>query len=170
VEEFRTSIFEKTREKSRKRLLYNLGIIAAIVAVWSLYLMSVPFIGLWTSVSITATLMGMKLYDDKYMGISAYGERKANLAIAEDHLEIRGIRIPYTDLKDLVIYVDEYLGMPREYFGIHHGGNNKIEFNHKGRLVSINYVIKNKQDYDRVYKLVVSIENNAGLKMHLKKL
>lgn len=170
MEEFRTSIFEKTREKSRKRLLYNLGIIAAIVAVWSLYLMSVPFIGLWTSVSITATLMGMKLYDDKYMGISAYGERKANLAIAEDHLEIRGIRIPYTDLKDLVIYVDEYLGMPREYFGIHHGGNNKIEFNHKGRLVSINYVIKNKQDYDRVYKLVVSIENNAGLKKHLKKL
>lgn len=170
MEEFRTSIFEKTREKSRKRLLYNLGIIAAIVAVWSLYLMRVPFIGLWSSVSITATLMGMKLYDDKYMGISAYGERKANLAIAEDHLEIRGIKIPYTDLKDLVIYVDEYLGMPREYFGIHHGGNNKIEFNHKGRLVSINYVIKSKQDYDRVYKLVVSIENNAGLKKHLKKL
>lgn len=91
------------------------------------------------------------------MGISAYGERKANLLISEDHLEIRDVKIPYSDLTDLVIYVDEYLGMPKEFFGIHHGGNNKIEFNHKGRLISINYVIKNKQDYDRVLKLVNGI-------------
>lgn len=170
MEEFRTSIFEKTKEKSRKRLLYNLGLFLTVAFIWALFFVGIPIIGLKTCISFTAVILGIKLYDDKYMGISAYGERKANLAIAEDHLEIRGIKIPYTDLKDLVIYVDEYLGMPREYFGIHHGGNNKIEFNHNGRFVSINYVIKNKQDYDRVYQLVVSIENNPGLKNHLKKL
>ena len=115
-------------------------------------------------------MIGIKLYDDKYMGISAYGERKANLLIAEEYLEIRDVKISYTDLTDLVIYVDEYLGMPKEIFGIHHGGNNKIEFNHKGRLVSINYVIKNKQDYDRVLRLVTGIEKNPSLKRNLKKL
>jgi len=115
-------------------------------------------------------MLGIKLYDDKYMGISAYGERKANLVIASDYLEIRNVKIPYTDLTNLVIYVDEYLGMPKEIFGIHHGGNNKIEFNHNERFVSINYVIKNKQDYDRVSQLVDGIEKNAKLKRHLKKL
>ena len=106
----------------------------------------------------------------KYMGISGYGERKANLVIAEECLEIRDVKIPYSDLTDLVIYVDEYLGIPKEIFGIHHGGNNKIEFNHKGRLVSVNYVIKNKKDYDRVLRMVNGIEKNLSLKRNLKKL
>jgi hypothetical protein len=90
--------------------------------------------------------------------------------IGEDYLEIRDTRIHYSDLTELVIYVDEYLGMPREIYGIHHGGNNKIEFNHKGRLVSINYVIKNKQDYERVSRLVERIEKNPLLKDNLRKL
>lgn len=115
-------------------------------------------------------MLGIKLYDDKYMGISAYGERRANLVIAEEYIEISDVKIPYSDLTDLVIYVDEYLGMPKEIFGIHHGGNNKIEFNYKGRLISINYVIKNKQDYHRVFHLVNRIEKNPNLKRNLKKL
>ena len=170
MEEFRTSIFEKNKEKSRKRILYNIGIFAAIGAIWVLYFIGLPIIGLKTCIGFTVVMIGIKLYDDKYMGISAYGERKANLLIAEEYLEIRDVKISYTDLTDLVIYVDEYLGMPKEIFGIHHGGNNKIEFNHKGRLVSINYVIKNKQDYDRVLRLVTGIEKNPSLKRNLKKL
>jgi len=168
--EFRTSIFEKTKEKSKTRLLYNIGILSAIGLIWTLYFLRLPIVGIKTSIGFTIAMLGIKLYDDQYMGISAYGERKANLLISEDHLEIRDVKIPYSDLTDLVIYVDEYLGMPKEFFGIHHGGNNKIEFNHRGRLISINYVIKNKQDYDRVLKLVNGIEQNPIYKKNLKKL
>jgi hypothetical protein len=170
LEEFRTSIFEKTKEKSRKRLIRNVGIFGMIGAIWILYFIGFPFIGLKTSVAFSIVVLGVKVYDDKYMGISAHGERKANLVIAEQHLEIRDIRIPYADLTNLVIYVDEYLGMPREVFGIHHGGNNKIEFDHGGKFVSINYVIKNKQDFERVSRLVDKIENDPGLKKNLRKL
>lgn len=170
MEEFRTSIFEKSKERSRKRLFYNLGIFSAIVAIWVLYFIGFPLIGLKTAIGFSIVMVGIKLYDDKYMGITAYGERKANLVIAEQYLEIRDIKIPYSDITNLVIYVDEYLGKPKEFFGIHHGGNNKIEFNHNGRLVSIHYVIKNKQDYDRVSRLVDGIEKNPSLKKNLKKL
>lgn len=170
MKEFRTSIFEKTKEKSRTRLLYNFGIFCAIAAIWVFYLIGLPIIGLKTCISFTIVILGIKLYDDKYMGISAYGVRKANLVIAENHLEIRNVKIPYSDLTNLVIYVNEYLGMPKEFFGIHHGGNNKIEFNHNGRLVTINYVIKNKQDYDRVFRLVDGIEKNPIFKKNLKTL
>ena len=170
MEEFQTSIFEISKEKIRKRIFYNIAIFAVIGAIWVLYFVGLPIIGLETSISFTIVMLGIKLYDDKYMGISAYGERKANLVIAEEYLEIRDVKIPYIDLTNLVIYVDEYLGKPKEIFGIHHGGNNKIEFNHKGRLVSINYVIKNKQDYDRVLRLVNGIEKNPSLKRNLKKL
>lgn len=112
----------------------------------------------------------MKLYDDKFMGISAYGERKDTLIIAEEYLEVRGIQIRYTELTNLVIYVDEYLGMPKEVFGIHHGGNNQIQFERNGKLVTINYVIKNKPDFDRVGQLVRSIETNPAFKSNLRKL
>ena len=101
---------------------------------------------------------------------STYGERKDNLVIAEQYLEIRDDRIPYSDLTNLVIYVDEYLGMPREIYGIHHGGDNKIEFDRNGKSVSINYVIKNKQDFERVSQLVDRIEKNPGLRNNLRKL
>src|SRR5690349_5594422 len=140
MEEFRTSIFEKTKSKAGKRLLYNVGIFGAIGGIWILYFI-LPIIGLKTAIAFSVTMVGIKLYDDKYMGITAYGERKANLVIAEQYLEIRDVRIPYAELTDLVIYINEYLGMPREFFGIHHGGNNLIEFDHRGKSVSINYVI-----------------------------
>ena len=170
MEDFRTSIFEKTKEKSRERLIFNLIIFGAIGGFWCLYFIDFPFIGLKTAIGFSIVLLGWKLYDDKYMGISAYGERSANLVIAEQYLEIRDVRIPYSELTNLVIYVEEYLGMPKEIFGIHHGGNNKIEFDHNGRAVSLNYVIKNKQDYQRVSLLVDGIEKNPNLKKNLRKL
>jgi hypothetical protein len=170
VEEFRTSIFEKSKERSRKRLLYHLIIFGAIGAIWILYFVGFPFLGLKTSIGFSIVMLGIKLYDDKSMGITAYGERKANLVIAAQYLKIKDVRIPFSDITDLVIYVDEYLGMPKEFYGIHHGGNNKIQFNHNGRIVSINYVIKNKQDYDRVTLLVDGIEKDPALKKNLRKL
>lgn len=170
MEEFRTSIFEKTRERTLKRFWYNFSIFASIAGIWALFFAGLPIDGLKTAITVSVAIMGIKLYNDKYMGISAYGERKANLVIAKQYLEIRDARIPYSELTNLVIYVDEYLGMSKELFGIHHGGNNKIEFEHNGRLVSINYVIKNKQDYDRVSILVDGIEKNPDLKRNLRKL
>lgn len=170
MDEFRTSIFEKTEERTRKRLLYNLGIFGAIAGIWVLFFIGFPLVGLKTSIGFSIVMIGIKLYDDKYMGITAYGERKANLVIAEEYLEIRDVKIPYSELTNLVIYVDEYLGMPREFFGIHHGGNNKMEFEHNGKSVTINYVIKNKQDYERVSRLVDRIEKNPNLEKNLRKL
>ena len=170
LEEFRTNIFERTKEKSRKRLIYNLAVFGAIGGIWVLYFIGFPLVGLITAISFSIALLGIKLYNDKYMGITAYGERKDNLVIAEQYLEIRDVRIPYSDLTNLVIYVDEYLGMPREIYGIHHGGDNKIEFDRNGKSVSINYVIKNKQDFERVSQLVDRIEKNPSLKKNLRKL
>jgi len=174
VEEFRTSIFERKKEKFKKRLLSNLLVVGAIVGIWFLYFVGFPGtgigVGIKTAIGFSILVLSVKLYDDKYNGITAYGERSATLVIAEQYLEIRNVRIPYSDLTNLVIYVEEYLGMPKEFFGIHHGGNNLIEFNHKGMLVSINYIIKNKQDYDRVSKLVDRIEKDPNLKQNLRKL
>ncbi|GHN03007.1 hypothetical protein WSM22_44960 [Cytophagales bacterium WSM2-2] len=174
MEKFQTSIFERSKEKSRKRLIYNIAIFGAIAAIWMFCLVGFPFtnvrLGLVTAIGLSVTLVGIKMYDDKYMGITAYGDRSANLVIAEQYLEIRDIRISYTELTNLVIYVEEYLGMPKEFFGTHHGGNNKIEFSHKGKSVSINYVIKNKEDYKRVSLLVDGIEKNPELKKYLRKL
>jgi len=127
-------------------------------------------VGLITAVPFSIALLGIKLYNDKYMGITAYGERKANLVIAEQYLEIKDVRIPYSELTNLVIYVNEYLGMQKEIYGIHHGGNNKIEFDRNGKSVSINYVIKNRQDFARVSLLVDRIEKNPSLKKNLRKL
>jgi hypothetical protein len=93
LEEFRTSIFEKTKEKGRRRLMYNLGMF-----IWVLYFIEFPFVGLRTAIPLSVVILGIKLYDDKYMGITAYGERKANLVIAELYLEIGDIRIPYSEL------------------------------------------------------------------------
>jgi hypothetical protein len=170
LEEFRTSIFEKTKEKGRKRLMYNLAVFGPIGGIWVLYFVGFPLIGLKTATSFSIVLLGIKLYNDKYMGITAYGERKANLVITEQYLEIGDVRIPYAELTNLIIYVDEYLGMPKEIYGIHHGGNNKIEFDRKGNSVSINYVIKNKRDFERVGRLVERIEKNPDLKKNLRKL
>ncbi len=170
MEEFKTSIFERTKEKARQRLLYNLAIIASIVCIWLLYYYLPFVVGLKVAIGISIAIVSFKLYDDRYMGISAYGVRKDTIIIAEEYLEVRGVRIPYTDLTNLVIYVEEYLGKPREFFGIHHGGNNLIEFEHNGRSVSINYVIKNKPDYDLVSRLVDGIEKDPRLKNHLRKL
>ncbi len=151
-------------------MLYNFGIFGAIVSMWVLFLIDFPMVGLKTCIGFSVVMVGIKLYNDRYMGISAYGDRKATLVIAEEFLEIRDVRIPFSELKNLVIYVDEYLGMPKGVLGIHHGGNNKIEFEHNGRLVSINYVIKNRQDYNRVTRLVESIEKDPRLQKNLKKL
>lgn len=170
MEEFKTSIFEKTKERTRKRMLYNFGIFGAIAGFWVLYFIGFPFIGLKTAIGFSIVLLGIKIYDDQYMGITAYGERKANLVIGEEYLEIRDVRIPFSELTNLVIYVEEYLGKPKEFFGIHHGGNNLIEFDRNGKSVKINYVIKNKQDFQRVSLLVDRIEKNPNLKKYLREL
>ncbi|MFM8741541.1 MAG: hypothetical protein ACKOC0_15260 [Cytophagales bacterium] len=168
MEEFRTSIFEKTKEKILKRLMFNISIFGAIAGIWALYFGGFPLVGVKTAITFSLALLGFKIYEDKYMGITAYGERKAKLVIAEEYIEIRDVRIPYSELTNLAIFVEEYLGMPREIFGVHHGGNNYIEFERKGKSVSIQFVIKNKQDFERVCRLVDKIERNPHLQRSLK--
>lgn len=170
MEELRTSVFKKTKKRTRKQLIYDLSIFGGIVGLWILFYIGFPLVGLGTAIGSSIALLGIKLYDDKSKGISAYGDRKQTILITEEYLETQGTRILYSELTNLVIYVDEYLGMPKEFFGIHHGGNNEISFERNGKSVSIFYVIKNKQDYDRVLAMVTRIENNPNLKKNLKKL
>ena len=138
----------------------NLAVFATLAGVWAVYFSDWPIVGLKSAIMFSVALLGFKLYNDKYMGISAYGVRKDTIVITEQYLEVRGVKIPYSELTNLVIYVNEYLGMPKEFFGIHHGGNNKIQFERNGKSVSINYVIKNKADFERVGHLVDMIEKN----------
>lgn len=174
MEEYRTTVFVKSAAKSRRRQLYNLGILGAIIAIWAFCIIGLTVTNIRVNLTLTATigltvvLIGMKKYDDKYMGISAYGDREGHLIITRQYLEISEVRIPYNELTNLVIYVDEYLGMSNGLISIHHGGNNLIEFEHKGKPYSFNYIIKNKADYDRVGKLVGQIEKDPELAKHLK--
>ena len=149
MEEYRTYVFEKSNKKARKRLIYNLSIFLAMGGVIYLFLVGIVGLGIGIigTVSLIVTLLQMKHYDDKYMGITAYGVRKEKFFIAEEYFRIGDTKIPFSELKDLVIYVDEYEGMPREIFGVHYGGNNEITFSHNGNKVSINYIIKSKSDF-----------------------
>src|SRR5690606_6430090 len=101
MEEFRTSIFVKTKEKSRKRLIHDLVLVGSISGMWVLFFIGFPFIGLKTAIGFSVVLAGWKLYNDKYMGISAYGERKDTLVITEQYLEIRNIKFFYSELTNL---------------------------------------------------------------------
>jgi len=103
----------------------------------------------------------MKNYDDKYMGITAYGNRGSKFIITEEHFKLDESVLPYSELNDLIIYVDEYAGMSREIFGVHHGGNNEIEFEHLGQKYELNYIIKNKSDFLALEKLVKKIEQSG---------
>lgn len=176
MEEFRTTIFEKSAGKTRRRQLYNLGIFGAIIAIWAFCIVGIAVtnvrinMGVLTAIGLTVALIGMKMYDDKYMGITAYGDRKGNLIIGRKYLEIGEVRIPYAELTNLVIYVEEYLGKPNGLISIEHGGNNLIEFEHQGKPYSINYIIKNKEDYNRVGRLVDQIEKDPELVKQLKKI
>jgi hypothetical protein len=97
LEQFRTSIFEKSKERSRKRLLYNLGIFGAIVAIWVLYFIGFPIIGLKTSIGFSIVMLGIKLYDDKAAGITAYYR-------ARNYLKSDMLKHACDDLKMAVLY------------------------------------------------------------------
>lgn len=161
MEEYTTYIFEKSKAKRRKRLFYNLGIVAAIVGIIYMFLIGIMGIGLTItgSIALIIAIIKMKDYDDKYMGISAYGNRGTKFKITETGFTLGESELPFSELTDLVIYVDEYAGMSREIFGVHHGGNNEITFKHKNQPYKINYIIKNKGDFKKVEKLVAKIES-----------
>lgn len=167
MEEIKTYIFQRDKKKVRKRFFYNLSILLAIGGVIYMFLVGILGLGIGIigTISLIVTFIKMKNYDDKYMGITAYGERKGELIIAEEYFIIDKIKIPFSELSDLVIYVDEYAGKPRELIGIHHGGNNEITFKHKGKKFSINYIISNKSDFIEIEKLVDKIEEKQRLMM-----
>ena len=163
MEEIKTYIFQRNKKKKRKTYAYNLTIILAIAGIIYMALIGIVGIGLTLigSVSLIILLIKTKNYDDKYMGITAYGDRKSELIIAEHYFIIDKVKIPFSELEDLIIYVDEYLGKPREFIGVHHGGNNEIKFKHKGKKFSMNYIIRNKEEFIKIEKLVDKIENKT---------
>ncbi len=159
MKEYTTYVYKKSKNKIRKRFLYNSAIVFAILGVIYMYLIGVFGIGfsIVGAVFFIGTLIQMKLYDDKYMGITAYGDRKEKFKINEQQLIVGKIVFPFSELRNLVIYVNEYEGMPRDLLGIHHGGNNEISFNHYSKSYAFNYIIKNKQDFVNLETLVDTI-------------
>ena len=160
MEEFKTYIFERSRKRTLRWIIYGISLVLIIVTVIILMMVGFPGLGIVGGIMLIVALLQMKKYDDKYMGITAYGHRRDKLTIAEDHLVIRDAKIPFSEVNNLIIYVDEYAGKPREVFGVHHGGNNEIKFEHNGKKYSMWYIIKNKKDYHRVEELVDRIEKN----------
>ena len=160
MEEYKTYIFERSKKKARKRLVYNGTIILAILVILYLTLVGILGIGVTIigAISLIITLLKMKNYDDKYMGITAYGDRGSQFIITENSFKLGDSVLPFKELEGLTIYVDEYAGMSREVYGIHHGGNNEIKFSHKGQPYKLNYIINNKADFQRVEKLIEKIE------------
>ena len=160
ITEYTTYIFHKSRKKRLKRLLYNLGLILLIVVVFYMFIKGILGIGLTITgaAGLIIAIIQLKNYDDKYMGITAYGDRGEKFIISETGFKLGDAFLPFSELQDLVIYVDEYAGMRREIVGVHHGGNNKIKFTHNGQLFNLNYVIKNKTDFIKVENLVEKIE------------
>ncbi|MFM8834994.1 MAG: hypothetical protein ACKOEV_15445, partial [Cytophagales bacterium] len=69
--------------------MFNISIFGAIAGIWALYFGGFPLVGVKTAITFSLALLGFKIYEDKYMGITAYGERKAKLVIAEEYIEIR---------------------------------------------------------------------------------
>ena len=159
--EYSTHIFEKNKNKKHADYLDTAGIIGFTILCLVLLLIGIPGIGIITIVGIVVTLFKLKIDSDGEKGITRYGALKATIVISTEHLIIRGITIPFNQLKELIIYVDEYEGMPKEYFGTYHGGNNEISFIHKEKKMSIYYFIKNKTDFRHVEKLVDIIENKT---------
>ena len=160
MEEIKTYIFERDKKKTIKSFVYNLSILLAVLGIIYMYLIGILGIGLSLigSIGLIITLIKMKNYDDKYMGITAYGNRKSELTISEEYFVIDNVKISLNELEDLIIYVDEYVGKPRDLIGVHHGGNNQIRFKHKGKKFSINYIIGNKSDFIEIEKIVNKIE------------
>ena len=113
------------------------------------------------TIGLIVAIIQMKNYDDNYMGITAYGDRGSKFIISENGFKLDDAVLPFSELQDLVIYVDEYKGMPREIFGVHHGGNNEIKFTHNKQPYKLHYIIKNKSDFKKVEKLVDRIENKT---------
>lgn len=163
MEEFRTYIFEKSKKRDGRRFSYILLSIAAFGVIILLFVFGSLLFGIVAMISIIILVINIKYHDDKSMGITAHGERKSPIVIAHDYFVIEKVKIPFSELDDLLIYVDEYAGKPREVFGLHHGGNNEIRFRHKGKKFSFNYIIKDKSDFQKVDKLVAEIEKRYGL-------
>ncbi len=162
---YRTYIFEPSSKKRIKRVFYNLTLILFGGSTIFLFLGGFPLIGFTSVISIIGALYGIKIYDDKYMGITAYGDRKNKLYITPEYFEFDGSKIEFSKIENLTIFVEEYTGKPRELVGAHHGGNNEIRFNYKGTPFMWKYIIKNKEDYKYVENLVRIIESKYPPKL-----
>lgn len=158
--EYTTNLYERNKQKVLKRAMYNLGVLSFIILAIYMFLFGIMGIGLtvFGVAGAIIALIKMKEYDDKYMGITAYGDRKQRFTMTEEYFIIDEAKMMLSELENLIIYVDEYTGMRREILGVHHGGNNEITFSYKGADYKIFYIIRNKSDFGLVEKLVGTIE------------
>lgn len=158
MQEFRTYIFERSRKKTIRRNLFYLSFLLFIAVMLVLVFIGFPGIGSIGVIFISVGIFKYMEYEDKYMGITAYGQRGRMIYISETGLTVDQTFIPFSKLEDLIIYVDEYAGMKRKFLGVHHGGNNEIRFKYNGQKTSLFYIVKNHSDFLQLESLVSKIE------------
>lgn len=156
---YKTYVFE---ERKKRLSGHDVSFYVTILILTGASIFGLYYFGLqslfFSAPSFIYTLYQQRENDRKDAGMSLYGNRKADLIILEDLLEVQGKIIRFAEVTNLTIYVDEFTGMTKDFFWSYHGGNNEICFDHKGKLYSFNYLIRNKQDFLYLEKLVSTIE------------
>jgi hypothetical protein len=162
--EYKTHVFE---EKKRS-YGYDISFYVTIIVLVSASIFGIYYFGpkslFFSAGAFVFTLFKQREEDREQAGMSLYGKRKSDLIIYEDRLEVQGKIIPFAEVTNLTIYVDEFTGMSKDILWSYHGGNNEICFDYRDKHYSFNYIIRNKKDFLHVEKLVELIEYKYPIK------
>lgn len=156
---YETHIFEEDRKKILKDKLKYIWMLLGVIGAITFILIELSIFAYGLGITLLIYVYHIYNDDKNDKGLSSYGQRKRRLVIEEDCFIVDDRVIPFKELKNLVIYVDEYFRQPRQYFGYYHGGNNEITFERNGDKVSFNYIIKSKKDFKNLENLVSKIES-----------
>lgn len=157
MESFSTYLFEKNLKKTIRYWAFNPLTIGLILLIVLSYFFGWRVLGLGL-IGIIWRLIRISKEEDEFMGITAHGKRGKMLTITATHFQIGDAILPFSELTDLMIYLEEYKGQPRDLLGVHHGGNNEITFKYKDQPMSFYYIINSKADFLKLEKLVEKIE------------
>jgi hypothetical protein len=107
----------------------------------------------------------MKMEDDKKKGVSRLGHLIDRLVISDKSITFSRQEVSIDELKNVLIYADDFEGKLNEFIGISYGVDNSIEFEFKGNKYSFQFQVKSKADL----KLIDDIAQIIEPKTHVEK-
>ncbi len=159
---YETYIFRPNKKKKRDDLLYLMYVALAGVVVFIFYLLNIPGIGMFAGGGMIYTLFKMKLVDDKKKGVRRLGHLIDKLIISGNSITFGNQNVSDQDLKNVLIYSDDYEGKPYEFFGTSYGTDNKIEFEFKGDKYSFQFQVRKKADLKLISDIALVIEDKTS--------